>query len=227
MNKAAFLATTPLFSGLTADQYDSLASIARQVPANRGQTIFSEGDKGAGFFVVESGQVKIFKLSPDGKEQILHVLGPGEPFAEVAVFIGSDYPAHALAMKKSTLIFFPRQAFIELIGTNPSLAMNMLASLSLRLRKFANMIEALSLKEVPGRLAAHLLYLRKRQDDADLLRLNLPKGQLASLLGTIPETLSRILAKMSQPKLLRVDGNPIELLDVEGLEELAEGERRL
>lgn len=227
MDKAAFLADTPLFNGLTSDQYTALAAIAREVPADRGQTIFSEGDKGAGFFVVVSGQVKIFKLSFDGKEQILHVLGTGEPFAEVAVFIGSDYPAHALAMKKCKLLFFPRQAFIELIGANPSLAMNMLASLSLRLRKFANMIEALSLKEVPSRLAAHLLFLRKNQNGSDTLQLNLPKGQLASLLGTIPETLSRILAKMSQQQLLKVDGNTIELLDVIGLEDLAGGERRL
>jgi CRP-like cAMP-binding protein len=227
MDKAAFLATTELFNGLSEEQYTDLAAIAREKTVERGQTIFSEGDEGAGFFVVVSGQVKIFKLSIDGKEQILHVLGPGEPFAEVAVFVGSDYPAHALAMKKSRLFFFPRQSFIELITANPSLAMNMLASLSLRLKKFANMIEALSLKEVPGRLAAHLLYLREHQGNTDTLQLNLPKGQLASLLGTIPETLSRILAKMTQQGLLKVEGNTIILLDAEGLDDLACGERRL
>ncbi|MEJ2688786.1 MAG: Crp/Fnr family transcriptional regulator [Deltaproteobacteria bacterium] len=227
MQITAFLSTIPLFNGLSEQQYLALGRIARELQFDRGQTIFSEGDQGKGFFVVASGQIKIFKLSIDGKEQILHVFGPGEPFAEVAVFTGSDYPAHALAMKKSKVLFFPRQAFMDLLGANPSLAMNMLASLSLRLKKFANMIEALSLKEVPGRLAAHLLYLRQRQNDADTLHLNLPKGQLASLLGTIPETLSRILAKMTQQGLLKVDGNVITVLDTDGLEHLACGERRL
>lgn len=227
MQKTAFLSTIPLFNGLSEEQYLTLSRIAREQQFERGETIFAEGDPGKGFFVVAVGQVKIFKLSFDGKEQILHVFGPGEPFAEVAVFTGSDYPAHALAMKKSRVLFFPRQAFMELLGANPSLAMNMLASLSLRLKKFANMIEALSLKEVPGRLAAHLLYLRERQNDAATLQLNLPKGQLASLLGTIPETLSRILARMTQQGLLKVDGNSITVLDAGGLEGLACGERKL
>jgi CRP-like cAMP-binding protein len=227
MQKTAFLSTIPLFDGLSEQQYLVLGQIARELQFERGQTIFSEGDRGQGFFVVASGQIKIFKLSFDGKEQILHVFGPGEPFAEVAVFTGSDYPAHALAMKKSKVLFFPRQAFMDLLGANPSLAMNMLASLSLRLKKFANMIETLSLKEVPGRLAAHLLYLRERQNDAVTLQLNLPKGQLASLLGTIPETLSRILAKMTQQGLIKVDGNLITVLDTDGIEDLACGERRL
>lgn len=227
MQETALLSTIPLFNGLSEQQYFSLSRIARELQFERGQTIFSEGDAGKGFFVVANGQVKIYKLSIEGKEQILHVFGPGEPFAEVAVFTGSDYPAHALALKKSKVLFFPRKAFMDLIGSNPSLAMNMLASMSLRLKKFANMIEALSLKEVPGRLAAHLLYLRERQDHAETLQLNLPKGQLASLLGTIPETLSRILAKMTQQGLLLVDGNTITLLDSDGLEDLACGERRL
>jgi len=104
----------------------------------------------------------------------------------------------------------------------------MLAYLSRRLHRFANLIESLSLKEVPGRLAAHLLYLSERQDDRDELLLDLSKVQLASLLGTIPETLSRVLAKMAREGLIEVqEGRHIRLLDRESLEELATGERRL
>ncbi len=99
----------------------------------------------------------------------------------------------------------------------PSLALSMLAMLSLRLRRFAAQVESLSLKEVPGRLAAHLIYLTEEQNRTDQVMLDIPKGQLASLLGTSPETLSRIFSKMSDEGLIRVDGKRIELLDYEEL----------
>jgi len=220
-----FLKQVPLFAGLTSAQYRELATIITVREYGRGQSIFAEGDEGNGFYVVMEGLVKIFKLSLDGKEQILHIFGPGEPFAEAAVFTGSTFPAHALALEKSRTLFIRRRAFIEMIQRNPSLAMNMLAALSLRLKKFAHMIEDLSLKEVPGRLAAHLLYLSDQQGDSDTVRLEVGKAQLASLLGTIPETLSRILAKLGKQGLISIDGPRITIRDRQGLEDLAMGEK--
>ena len=176
--------------------------------------------------MIISGQIKIYKLSPEGKEQILHVFGPGEPFAEAAVFAGSSYPAHAMALKTSRVFFIPRAAFRDLIKDNPSLAMNMMASLSMRLKRFAHMIEDLSLKEVPGRLAAHLLFLSEDQGRDDV-QLQVAKTHLASLLGTIPETLSRILARMHKQGLIESAGQTIRILDRQGLDELATGEQRL
>lgn len=226
MSFAAFLRTTPLFQDLAAAQYQALDRIIIEKKVKRGETIFSEGDPATGLYVVAEGQVKIFKLSLDGKEQILHVFGPGEPFAEVAVFTGSTYPAHAMALQKGRLLFLPKREFAGLIDNDPSLAMNMLASLSVRLKKFAAMIESLSLQEVPARLATHLLLLKRKQNN-HTVELPLPKGQLASLLGTIPETLSRILAKLSKEDLIRVKGNRLRILDEEGLAGIASGERRL
>jgi CRP/FNR family transcriptional regulator len=103
----------------------------------------------------------------------------------------------------------------------------MLAILSKRLRRFANLIDDLSLKEVPGRLAAHLLYLSGQSEGSEQLELNITKTQLASLLGTIPETLSRILGKMSKQGLIESDGRQIKILEREALEELAESGGRL
>lgn len=218
----------PLFQGLAADHCQQLASIVVNKPFRRGQTIFSEGDDGDGFYVVASGRVKVFKLSHEGKEQILHILGAGEPFGEVPVFSGEHFPAHAEAMEETRVFFFPRAAFVELIKKNPSLALNMLAMLSRRLRRFTVLIEDLSLKEVPGRLSAYLLYLSEAKNKSDNLTLDISKTQLASLLGTIPETLSRILARMSAEELIQSDGQrSITILDREGLEELASGERKL
>ena len=216
-----------LFQGLTPENYAELADIVVDRQLKRGQFIFNEGDEATGFYVVISGRIKIYKLSFDGKEQILHILGPGEPFAEVAVFSGMAYPANAMALEKSTIYFFAKAAFVRLIGQNPSLAMNMLATLSLRLKQFTHMIEALSLKEVPGRLAAYLLLLSEQNDGRATVRLNITKTQLASLLGTIPETLSRILTKMSKQHLIESRGAAITLLDGDGLAELASGFRKL
>ncbi|MEW6427884.1 MAG: Crp/Fnr family transcriptional regulator [Thermodesulfobacteriota bacterium] len=226
MSFTDFLRRTPLFFDLAEGQYEALDRIIVEKKVKRGETIFSEGDPAAGLYVVAEGQVKIYKLSLDGKEQILHVFGPGEPFAEVAVFTGTTYPAHAMALRNSRLLFLPKREFAALIDNDPSLAMNMLASMSKRLKKFAAMIESLSLQEVPARLATHLLLLKRKQD-SPTVELSLPKGQLASLLGTIPETLSRILAKMSRDELIQVEGNRMRILDEDGLADVAAGERRL
>ncbi len=221
------LATFPLFRGLPAEQLESLAAIALDKIVRRGQTIFAEGDEGDGFYLLITGKVKIYKISPEGKEQILHIFGPGEPFGEVPVFAGERFPANAEAVEKSRLFFFPRKIFTGLIGRNPSLALNMLAILSKRLRRFTRLVDDLSLKEVPGRLAAYLLYLSEKERGSRHLRLPISKGQLASLLGTIPETLSRILKRMNALGLIETEGSRIKILDLEGLEGLVESGGRL
>ena len=215
------LSITSLFKGLGEAQLDEISAIAIERQYQRGQSIFMEGDEADGFYIVAEGQVKIFKTSMEGKEQILHIYGPGNPFGEVPVFSGSRFPANALALVKSRVLFLPRSAFVRLIAKNPSLSMNMLGELSMRLRQFTVQIENLSLKEVPSRLASYLTVLAEEQGETDKVSLTISKGQLASLLGTIPETLSRIFAKMTAQHLIRVEGKKIHLLDKLGLEDLA------
>jgi CRP-like cAMP-binding protein len=227
MNLIEYLKSIPLFEGLPEKDQQDLAGILVDQVVKRGQIVFSEGDEGTGFYVVISGQVKVFKLSVDGKEQILHILGPGEPFGEVPVFAGTRFPAHAETLEDSRLFFFPRSAFVSLIRKNPSLALNMLAVLSRRLRLFARMIEDLSLKEVPGRLAVYLLYLSDRNGGALKLKLDITKAQLANLLGTTPETLSRIFAKMTKQGYIEMEGPRITVADRAALEDLASEGRLL
>jgi CRP-like cAMP-binding protein len=219
------MAHAPLFGGLSREELARIGSIAQQKSYKRGQAIFWEGDPGIGFYMVADGKVKIYKTSAEGKEQILHIYGPGNPFGEVPVFSGSRFPANAQALEKSRLLFFPRQDFIQLISRHPSLALNMLAVLSMRLRQFTVQVENLSLKEVPARLASYLVYLSDEQDGVAAVDLPISKGQLASLLGTIPETLSRIFNKMSQQQLISVEGGRIGLLNRDALEDLAAGAR--
>jgi CRP/FNR family transcriptional regulator len=211
----------PFFSGLSSPQLAAIGQIAVEQRCRRGEDIFGEGESGNGFFVVAAGQVKIYKLSPEGKEQILHVINPGEPFGEVAVFAGRSFPANAQALQDSRLLFFPRRAFVDLIARNPALALSMLAVLSKRLRRFTVQVENLSLKEVPARLASYLIVLAEEQKNETEVQLPISKGQLASLLGTIPETLSRIFARMSDQGLIEVDGRRIRLVNRNGLEEMS------
>jgi CRP/FNR family transcriptional regulator len=222
MDLTTTIAALPLFEGLPRPQIEDLAMIVMEQVVRKGQIVFSEGDEGIGFYVVLEGRVKVFKLSMDGKEQILHIFGPGEPFGEVPVFSGQKFPASAATMEDSRLLFFPRDGFVALVRKTPELALNMLAILSRRLRRFASLIEDLSLKEVPARLSAYLLYLKRANRGSQDLTLDISKAQLASLLGTIPETLSRILTKMSKQGLIQTDGPKIRILDLEALEDLAE-----
>ena len=222
MDKASLdlMARIPLFSGLNPAQLGQFAAIALERSFGKNEWVFSEGDDGDGFYVVLEGTVKIFKLSADGKEHTLHIFSAGQVFGEVPVFAGQNFPAHAQAIAATRALFFPRSAFVELLQKHPALALKLLADLSLKLRQFAVQIENLSLKEVPARLATYLLYLSEEQGREEQVTLAIPKGQLASLLGTIPETLSRIFAKLSGQNLIAVEGRTIRLLDRPALEEL-------
>ena len=220
-NKLSILLNIPSFRGLSENQLKQIGQIAVEKKYSKSQIIFTEGDDGNGFYIVAEGQVKVFKVSPEGKEHIFHIVGPGETFGQVAVYAGRSFPASSEAITQSHLLFIPRAAFAALIADNPSLAMSMLAVLSVRLREFTIQMENLSLKEVPGRLASYLIYLADEQKTGDHISLQISKGQLASLLGTIPETLSRIFTKMNNQNLIEVSGKEIKLLDRTGLEDLA------
>jgi CRP/FNR family transcriptional regulator len=219
------ISTIPVFNGLPEDQMVAIRKIALEKEFNKGEIIFSEGDEGNGFYVIVEGRVKVFKVSTEGKEQILHIFGPGNPFGEAPVFAGQKFPASAQAIEKTRVLFFLRVSIVNLISANPSLALNMLAVMSKKLRQFAVQIENLSLKEMPARLASYLLRHADEQNQGNLVVLKISKGQLASTLGTIPETLSRMFAKLSGKNLISVEGKKITLLDRHGLEDLAEYKR--
>lgn len=211
-----------MFEGLSEGELSALADIAVSRPQPAGRELYQAGEEAHGFYAVVSGRVKVYRTSPAGKEHILHTFGAGETVAEAAVLQGRTFPASAQVLEDAELLYFPRERFRALLRREPDIALNLLALLAQRLRGFVNKIEALSLRDAPARLAMHLLLLRSMQG-GDELRLDLPKGQLAFLLGTIPETLSRVFKQLSQEGLIEVRGSKVLLLDPEGLEELAEG----
>ncbi|OAG28305.1 Crp/Fnr family transcriptional regulator [Thermodesulfatator autotrophicus] len=221
-DKKEFLAQTILFKGLSDKHLESISKIAYPKKMRKGELIFQEGDESHGFYIVYAGRVKIYKESPSGKEQIIHLFGPGEPFGEVPVFSGFDFPANALALTDGELLYFPRKEFVGLIKDDPSLALNILGVLSQRLRQLVNMVEALALKEVSERLASYLLYLGE-QAGGDIFDLGMNKTQLASFLGTSPETLSRMFGRLQKLGLIETQGRQVKILDREGLSEVAAG----
>lgn len=220
MNYSQILKTCPFFAGLSDDDIEALMGIARVRESSRGELLFSDGEKAVGFFVVLDGKVKVYKLSPEGKERILHIIHPGGTFAEAAIFADGLYPAYAEPLQSSKLLFLPKEGFLNLLMDNGRISINMIAGLSKFLRQFANQIEDLTFKDVPSRLARYLMVLSEGVKES--LELPISKSQLASNLGTVSETLSRTLRKLSEDDLISVSGKKVEILDFDRLEELAE-----
>lgn len=216
-----FLGQTMIFQGLPTEQLAELANCAIAQSHKKGEILFHQGDEGNGFFIVRSGRIKVFKLSAEGKEQILHIFGEGDHFAEVPALDGECFPASAATLEKTNVLFFPRQAFLQLLEQRPALAINLLKSFARHLRMFSHLVDNLALREVPARLASYLLDLSEQTHQAEMVDLDLPKGQLAARLGTIPETLSRMFAKLGREGLIEIEGNKIKLLDRARLNQLA------
>ena len=217
----------PLFAGLKEDDLKRIRAIASLRQIKRKEVLFSDGEEARGFYVILSGKVKLFKVSPEGKEQILHIVSAPDAFAEAALFLEGTYPAFAEAMTDSQFLYFPKRDFIQLIEKNPQLSINIIVTLSHFLKRFASLIEELSLKEVSSRVAKYVVDLSikssKEGKSPKEVELDLSKTQLALKLGTISETLSRTLAKMKAKKIIDVKKNKIIILNREALEELASG----
>ena len=211
---------SPLFAGTTDEDVAAILKICKVKEYERGEVLFDEGDMAQGFYIVAAGRVKVYKLSPEGKERILHVVQPGGNFAEAAIFADGLYPASAEPLEKSTLIFFPKRDFLDLLTAQGRIAINMIGGLSRFLRLFAGQIEELTFRDVPSRLARYLLDLSNERNGA--VELPTSKSAIASRLGTVSETLSRTFRKLSDEGLIRVEGKTIVILDAERLSDLAE-----
>lgn len=219
MDTRTVIKKCPLFAGVTDEDLERLLRVCKSREQGRGDLLFSEGDEALGFYVVGTGKVKIFKLSPEGKERILHIVHPGGTFAEAAIFGNGLYPAYAEPLEKSLLLFFPKKEFLELLHQHSQIAINMIGGLSRFLRQFASQIEELTFKDVPARLARYLLDLAG--DEAEKVTLPISKSQLASNLGTVSETLSRTFRKLSDDAIIDVQGKKIIILDRDRLEDLS------
>jgi CRP/FNR family transcriptional regulator len=211
----------PMFSALGETTLRELAANCEVRTFPAGTMVFCQRQPARRFHVVLSGRVKVFKLSSRGDEQILHIFGAGETFGEAAMWAGDKYPACAQALEDAELLGITRQGILRAIKRDGELAMRMLAGMSAKLREFARLIEELSLKEVPARLARVLLE-ESRAAGSSILRLRQTKRELAAQIGTVPATLSRALGKLRNDGIIEVRGPRIIIRNLRSLMDLSE-----
>ena len=216
------LAKVPIFSGLTENELAFLAQRAVPRRHSAGEIVFGEGEPCLGMYVVESGQIRIFKSSSGGREHVLSVDGPGSSVAELPVFDGGNYPASAAAVDDATLLFVSKQDFHALCLAHPQVALKVLKVVGARLRRLVGIIEELSFTTVRHRLASFLLKLAQREGKrtAQGIQLALPASnqELASQIGTVRELVSRNLSRLQAEGVLQLDGRHVLILDLKGLE---------
>ncbi|OPZ58497.1 MAG: Fumarate and nitrate reduction regulatory protein [Deltaproteobacteria bacterium ADurb.Bin510] len=218
MEKIDLLASLPLFEGLSRAQLESLSRAAFESRYAAGELIFSAEAPTRGLFVVRDGHVKIFRSTLEGREQTIYLIGPGQPFCLAGALGHDPAPASAMALSRCTVLSFP-SALLESLGREePALLVNMILSLSARLKQAMAMIENLALKELPERLAAFVLV---EAGAGQLAVLSVPHVEIAKVLGTTPETLSRTIKRLAAEGLLAQEGRNLRILDRPGLTRLA------
>lgn len=201
------------FKGLPEDLLKLIAEIAVVKTYDKGEEIFGEGDRAFGFYLILEGNVKIYKLSSKGKEVIVHLLGPGDIFAEVVLASVETYPAYAQALTLSKLVFFEKNRFLNLIQRKPELALSMIGLFTIKIKSLLKKIENLTLREARERLLTYLWEFSKEGKRMSF-DLEINKAHLALLLGITPETLSRLFQKFKEEGLMEIQQKRITLLNL-------------
>jgi CRP-like cAMP-binding protein len=199
--KKETLLNVPLFSEMDNSHLSEISKISRIEQFKKNQHIFLENDPYRGFYIVLKGSIKVYRISSEAKEYILHLRKPLQSFADVPLFeVGGNYPANAIALEDCDLLFIPKEEFTELIRRNPSIALRMLSGFARRMRDMTNKMEEITTKEVSSRLARYILSEIEKNGSIKLkepfLRLTMSKANVATYLGTITETLSRTFKKL-------------------------------
>jgi CRP-like cAMP-binding protein len=210
-----------LLANLSPEQFERVARKARHVSLGEGKVLFSQGDPAERFFFLLQGQVKLYRLSAEGNEKIIEIVGPGHTFAEALMFLARPrYPVSCAALAPAELIAIDAADFTAMLRESVDTCMMLLGELSQRLRGLIAEIDRLSLQSATCRVAGYLL--AKAPADADEYQLDVPKGVVASRLSVKPETFSRIVKHLSDSGIIAVHGGLIRILDRNALRHEAE-----
>ncbi|ULR40074.1 Crp/Fnr family transcriptional regulator [Thermus sp. NEB1569] len=213
------LKQVPLFRDLNPEDLKALEGEARARRLKRGEVLFLEGEPVHSLFVVEKGLIKVYKLDPEGRKQVvLHVEGPGRVLAEVALFLERPtYPASAEALEESQVLAIPKERFFQLVEARPPLARTLIRYLARRQGQLLHLLDRLVFHEVRERLAEYLLETLATEGQGFLLPTN---SELAALLGTVPEAVSRNLGELYRQGLIRLQGRRVYVDRLEDLRSL-------
>lgn len=210
----------PLFSDLSAEQVLRLERISKKMPLKKGALIFSPGDTAQGFFAVLVGAVRLYRISSQGKEISIEIIGTGHTFAEASLF--SDiYHCYAEALKDSRVCLIQREAFIELIQRDSKFATAWFRVLSDKVIHLHRQIEELSLKTPKSRIVGYILFLAEIQNSESVL-LPAHRKFIATLLGMTHETFYRTARELENEGMVRFEGDRIEIMDRLQMEDLVE-----
>jgi CRP/FNR family transcriptional regulator len=224
MEEIALLKQVPLFADMTGDQLQSLAGAMGRCRYDEGQVILRQGDKGHSLFVVISGRVRIYTLSPEGYELSVWICNEGAFLGEMSLLSGEPWSASAEAMQPTEVLELQRQAFRDFLLSNPQTAIHTIEMLGRRLRHTTESLEALVSLNTVERVSRQLLALLERyggeQEKGLLIDLDLSQEAIASLVGTTREGANRALSSLRSEGILQVDRSRIRVLQPEKLKDL-------
>lgn len=224
IDATSILKRLPLFHSLSAEALAEVAkrTIPRELPRNA--TLFREGEPCRGLFIVLDGSIKVYRSTPDGREQILYIEVPTHTLAELPLLDGGPYPASARAAEDSLILFLPRDAFQALYRTNPEIADAVIQDMGRRLRRLVRLVDRVTLKDVPARVAAALLdeaATAGAAHDGGEFDLPVAQDEMARGLATTRESVARALARFRRAGLIDQQGSRIRLRDVARLRDIA------
>ncbi len=214
------LRKAPLLSGLSTEQLERVAGHAVAIHLDEGQWLFRQGDPSRRFYFVEHGQLRLFRLSPDGVEKVIEIVSPGQTFAEALMFLKAPrYPVCAAALEPTELIGIEAAAFAAMLRESVDTCFVVMGALSRRLRGLIAEIDNLTLHSATSRVARYLL--AQVPTDRREFALEVPKGVLASRLSIQPETFSRVIRQLTQDGVVAVQGAQVTVTDRAALSDLA------
>ncbi|MGM0470728.1 MAG: Crp/Fnr family transcriptional regulator [Bacillota bacterium] len=218
------LKSTSYFSNLSAENLKKIAGLMNTRKYKRGETIFFEGEEGQGLFLIKSGRVKLIKTIESGEEQILNIFKTGDIFAEVVLFDNEEYPATAITLEDSQISILRTKDMKRLIREIPEIAIEILGVMSKRLRRAQQTVKDMGLKNTKGKTASFLIYLAKEYGIGNSnqveINLSLTQQELANLIGSSRETISRVLSKFKEEELINTARQQIIIKDLAGLKEI-------
>lgn len=219
------LRQAPLFSGLDDDAAGALEASMTPLSLKRGEVLFSEGDDGSQLYVVTDGKIKLGRTSPDGRENLLAILGPGQMFGELSFFDPGPRSATATSVTDVTVKSLSHEALTPVLSSHAEVALALLNQLAGRLRRTNEVVGDLVFSDVPGRVAKALLDLASRfgrkAEDGVHVNHDLTQEELAQLVGASRETVNKALADFASRGWLRLEPRSVVILDLERLQRRA------
>ena len=211
VERMVLLRSLPFFGGMPEERLARMAAGAVTSRHRAGELIAARSDAGEAFYLVASGRAKLYQIGPDGREQTLYILGPGEPFCLCSLVEAGEFPAFAAALEDTRVLAFPARALAAAAREDPEVLFDLLRLMCRRLKQTQAMVESLALLPLTGRLAGFLLHESDRSPGTGPVRLAISHRELAKIVGATPEALSRAFRKLAEAGLVTVNGRDVAL----------------